>query len=80
MDNINALWLKLLTDYASISTKSDKTSSGYPAFIAAAKALVSQCYGVLSSLSDIEYTVDGGDPFTQIIDSEYDCNGGYPGS
>ena len=80
MGDLNALWLKLLTNYAAILTKSDKISSGYPAFIVAAKGLISQCYGVLSTFSNVEYTVDGGDPFTQTIDGEYDCNGGYPGS
>lgn len=66
MDDLNTLWSKLLSDYARIKNKSTKLSGGYQAFIDAAAALIRQCYGALSSLTDNEYTVDGGTPFIQI--------------
>ena len=66
MDDLNTLWSKLLSDYARIKNKATKLSGGYQAFIDAAAALIRQCYGALSSLTDNEYTVDGGTPFTQI--------------
>lgn len=72
-------FIKLLTDYAYIKTKSDETSSGYPIFIAQGTALINECTGVISSILNIPYTVNGGTPYTQIIDSSTDCNGGYPG-
>lgn len=66
MDDLNTLWSKLLSDYARIKNKATKLSGGYQAFIDAAAALIRQCYGALFSLTDNEYTVDGGTPFTQI--------------
>lgn len=66
MDDLNTLWSKLLSDYARIKNKATTLSGGYQAFIDAAAALIRQCYGALSSLTDNEYTVDGGTPFTQI--------------
>ena len=31
------------------------------------------------TLNNNDYTIDGGSPFQQVIDGEFDCNGGYPG-
>lgn len=72
-------WLKLLSDYAYIKEKSDETSSGYPEFIAQGNAIINELHGVINSILDIPFNADGGTPYTKIIDSSTDCNGGYPG-
>lgn len=76
--DITELWKQLLYDYALIKNRSDHTSAGYPVFIAKAEGLISQCLGAIESIVNREYNVNGGDPFTKIIDNETDVNGGYP--
>jgi hypothetical protein len=79
MDNINVLWRQLLFDYVATHDRLKKTVADYPGFVAAINPLITMCKGAIDSVVNSEYTVDGGYPYTQAVDIEMDCNGGYPG-
>lgn len=79
MEDLKTKWIQMLTELADVTAKFDVFASRYPDFLALAEDVLTRCNGVLETLNNNDYTVDGGSPFQQVIDSEFDCNGGYPG-
>ena len=79
MDELKEKWIQMLSDLAEVTSKFNELARQYPDFLILAQDVINRCNGVLATLNNNDYTVDGGSPFQQVLDGEFDCNGGYPG-